>query len=46
LNILSNNRDLLEKIAQQILETEVIEGEELQNLLNQVRSGNKVPAAV
>jgi cell division protease FtsH len=37
---------LLEKIAQQILETEVIEGEELQSLLNQVRPVEKVPAAV
>ncbi len=46
LDILKENRDLLEKIAQQILETEVIEGDELQNLLNQVRSGNKVPATV
>ncbi len=46
LDILKETRDLLEKIAQQILETEVIEGDELQNLLNQVRSGNKVPAAV
>jgi len=46
LNILNNNRDLLEKIAQQILETEVIEGEELQSLLNQVRPVEKVPAAV
>jgi cell division protease FtsH len=46
LNILEDNRDLLEKIAQQILETEVIEGEELQNLLNQVRPVEKVPAAV
>ncbi len=46
LNILNENRDLLEKIAQQILETEVIEGEELQSLLNQVRPVEKVPAAV
>jgi cell division protease FtsH len=46
LDILKNNRDLLEKIAQQILETEVIEGEELQSLLNQVRPVEKVPAAV
>jgi cell division protease FtsH len=46
LNILKENRDLLEKIAQQILETEVIEGEELHNLLNQVRPVEKVPAAV
>ncbi|NEQ65900.1 MAG: ATP-dependent zinc metalloprotease FtsH [Symploca sp. SIO1B1] len=38
LDILKQNRDLLEKIAQQILETEVIEGEELQQLLNQVQS--------
>lgn len=44
LAILNNNRDLLEKIAQQILETEVIEGEELQNLLNQVSSVDKVLA--
>jgi cell division protease FtsH len=48
LDILKTNRDLLETIAQQILEKEVIEGEELQNLLNQVRSPetDKVPAAV
>jgi len=38
LDILKQNRDLLEKISQQILETEVIEGEELQQLLNQVQS--------
>lgn len=36
-DILNKNRDLLEDIAQQILETEVIEGEELHNLLNKVR---------
>jgi cell division protease FtsH len=46
LDILNDNRDLLENIAQKILEKEVIEGEELQNLLNQVRSVEKVPAAV
>jgi cell division protease FtsH len=46
LDILNNNRDLLEKIAQRILDVEVIEGEELQNLLNQVRSVEKVPATV
>lgn len=48
LDILKTNRDLLETIAQQILEKEVIEGEELQNLLTQVRSPeqDKVPAAV
>ncbi|MFP4411973.1 ATP-dependent zinc metalloprotease FtsH [Coleofasciculus sp.] len=37
LAILNHNRDLLEQIAQQILATEVIEGENLQNLLQQVR---------
>jgi cell division protease FtsH len=46
LDILNNNRDLLEKIAQEILDVEVIEGEKLQNLLNQVRSVGKVPATV
>ncbi|MGB7439781.1 MAG: ATP-dependent zinc metalloprotease FtsH4 [Coleofasciculaceae cyanobacterium] len=47
LAILSKNRDLLEKIAQQILETEVIEGEELQSLLNQSQTVDvKVPAGV
>jgi len=38
LAILNNNRDLLEEIAQRLLETEVIEGKELENLLNQVRN--------
>jgi cell division protease FtsH len=37
LNILTQNRDLLEAIAAKILETEVIEGEELENLLNQTK---------
>jgi cell division protease FtsH len=46
LDILNNNRELLEKIAQRILDVEVIEGEELQNLLSQVRSLEKVPATV
>jgi len=46
LDILNQNRDLLEAIATQILETEVIEGEELQNLLNQVRPVDKVAIAV
>jgi cell division protease FtsH len=46
LAILGQNRDLLETIAQKILETEVIEGEELQNLLSQVRPVEKVAAAV
>lgn len=38
LEILNRNRELLEKIAQEILEVEVIEGETLQNLLGQVTS--------
>lgn len=37
LNILRANRDLLETIAKQILDTEVIEGELLQELLDQVQ---------
>lgn len=36
LNILQNNRELLETIAQKILQQEVIEGEELAQLLSQV----------
>ena len=35
LDILEQNRDLLEQIAQEILEVEVIEGEKLQSLLGQ-----------
>ena len=35
LDILNHNRDLLEQIAQEILEVEVIEGEKLQSFLNQ-----------
>ncbi|MEM7594586.1 MAG: ATP-dependent zinc metalloprotease FtsH4 [Cyanobacteria bacterium P01_A01_bin.83] len=35
LDILEKNRDLLEQIAQEILEVEVIEGEKLQSLLKQ-----------
>ncbi len=35
LDILNHNRDLLEEIAQQILEVEVIEGKNLQSLLTQ-----------
>lgn len=46
LAILQENRELLEQIAQKILETEVIEGEELQNLLNQVHPVDKVTASV
>ncbi|HEY9846350.1 MAG TPA: AAA family ATPase, partial [Candidatus Caenarcaniphilales bacterium] len=37
LSILQQNRDLLETITVQLLETEVIESEALQKLLNQVR---------
>ncbi|MDJ0707726.1 MAG: ATP-dependent zinc metalloprotease FtsH [Leptolyngbyaceae cyanobacterium MO_188.B28] len=37
LDILKYNRDLLDAIATQILKIEVIEGEELQGLLNQVK---------
>jgi cell division protease FtsH len=37
LEILRQNRDLLEAIATQLLETEVIEGEKLHNLLSQVK---------
>ncbi|MEM8640892.1 MAG: ATP-dependent zinc metalloprotease FtsH4 [Cyanobacteria bacterium P01_G01_bin.54] len=38
LTILKQNRDLLETISQQILEAEVIEGESLQTLLDQVKA--------
>ncbi len=38
LDILKRNRDLLETIASKLLETEVIEGEELQGLLGQLQS--------
>ncbi|CCQ49112.1 ATP-dependent zinc metalloprotease FtsH [Crocosphaera watsonii] len=41
LSILNHNRDLLETIAQQLLTIEVIEGEELQQLLNQVEDITK-----
>lgn len=43
LDILKQNRDLLETITTKLLETEVIEGEELQNLLNQVQPVAQVP---
>jgi cell division protease FtsH len=46
LDILQQNRDLLETIATQLLEAEVIEGEKLHSLLNQVRPGALVTAAV
>jgi len=38
LDILNNNRELLENIAQKILATEVIEGEELEELLEKVHN--------
>ncbi len=41
LAILNHNRDLLEQIAQQILEVEVIEGEQLQSLLNRAQLPEK-----
>jgi cell division protease FtsH len=37
LEILKNNRDLLEAIATELLQTEVIEGEKLHSLLSQVK---------
>lgn len=43
LDILERNRDLLEQIAQEILEVEVIEGEKLQSLLNQAKSSQQHP---
>ena len=41
LDILEKNRDLLEQIAQEILEVEVIEGEKLQSLLNQAEKSQQ-----
>jgi cell division protease FtsH len=38
LDLLNNNRDLLETITAQLLETEVIEGETLYSLLKQVKA--------
>lgn len=46
LDILRQNQDLLETISTQLLETEVIEGENLHSLLNQVRPLALVPATV
>lgn len=46
LDILRQNQDLLEAIATQLLETEVIEGEKLNSMLNQVRTLALVPTAV
>ena len=43
LAILNNNRELMEKIAVEILETEVIEGEVLQSLLSKVLPPDKMP---
>ncbi|AFZ30963.1 ATP-dependent metalloprotease FtsH [Gloeocapsa sp. PCC 7428] len=42
LDTLKLNRDLLEAIATQLLETEVIEGEKLHSLLSQVQDGNSM----
>ena len=44
LNILKLNRDLLETITTQLLETEVIEGETLHKLLSEVKSATQVHA--
>jgi len=47
LDILNQNRELLEAIATQLLETEVIEGETLHKLLSQVKSAtDKIPAGI
>ncbi len=46
LNILKNNRDLLETITQKILDVEVIEGQDLQNLLNQIQFEHQESATV
>lgn len=46
LDILRQNQDLLETISTQLLETEVIEGENLHSLLNQVSPLDLVPATV
>jgi cell division protease FtsH len=44
LDILKANRELLETITQQLLETEVVEGEALHNLLAEVKSLDQVVA--
>jgi cell division protease FtsH len=44
LEILRQNRDLLEAIATQLLETEVIEGEKLHDLLSQIKPVAKTTA--
>jgi cell division protease FtsH len=45
LQIIRDNRDLLETITTQLLETEVIEGDTLQDLLSQVRYAGQAVAA-
>ena len=44
MDIVKHNLDLLEKISTQLLEAEVIEGEELQSMLSQVRPTIEIPA--
>lgn len=46
LDILKANRELLETITQQLLETEVVEGEALHKFLSQVQPVDKVAASV
>ena len=46
LSLLKNNRELLETITAQLLETEVIEGETLYALLGQVKAVAEVPKTV
>ncbi|NEO81744.1 ATP-dependent zinc metalloprotease FtsH4 [Moorena sp. SIO4G3] len=46
LAILNENRELLETIAKEILDTEVIEGDKLQELLSKVKSAEKEAAVV
>jgi cell division protease FtsH len=46
LDILAQNRDLLEEIAQEILSKEVIEGEQLQGLLDRVKPLDREPVTV
>jgi cell division protease FtsH len=42
LAILHTNQELMEQIAEKILETEVIEGDDLQNLLNQIKTPERM----
>jgi cell division protease FtsH len=46
LDILNQNRDLLESIATKLLDTEVIEGTELHELLAQVKSPTSIQEAI